>query len=243
MKPGIIAAICLSLALAASCWAGGQPDVKDQVYKDSYSLGHQYGELLKKHGWEISIEVFERGLRDGYNEQRPEMSREDIYRSIIGIRQKVTAARVKEHEKISAVNMEEGQAFLEKNKANEGVKILSSGLQYEVLRQGNGRSPGANDTVITNYRGTLINGTEFDSSYKRGKPETFSLQSVIPAWTEALQLMREGSKWKLFVPPELAYGEAGKGSRIPPNSTLIFEIELLSVKDGEKENLVSEISE
>jgi FKBP-type peptidyl-prolyl cis-trans isomerase FklB len=126
-------------------------------------------------------------------------------------------------------NLSEGKAFLEENKKKEGVKTLSSGLQYKVLAEGFGKTPKAADNVTVNYKGTLINGAEFDNSYKRGQPATFKVNGVIKGWTEALQLMNEGSKWQLFIPPELGYGDRGAGP-VPPNSTLIFEVELISVK-------------
>jgi FKBP-type peptidyl-prolyl cis-trans isomerase FklB len=127
-------------------------------------------------------------------------------------------------------NKKEGEAFLAANKTKEGIKTLPSGLQYKVIKEGTGKTPTAEDTVVTNYRGTLTDGTEFDSSYKRGQPATFPVKGVIPGWTEALQLMKEGSKWELFIPSNLAYGEQGAGGVIGPNAALIFEIELISVK-------------
>jgi FKBP-type peptidyl-prolyl cis-trans isomerase len=131
-------------------------------------------------------------------------------------------------------NLADGEKFLTENKTKEGVKTTESGLQYKVLEAGEGPSPKAGDTVTVHYRGTFVDGTEFDSSYQRGEPATFPLTGVIPGWTEALQLMKKGSKWMLFIPSELAYGERGAGNRIPPNSTLIFEVELLSSQETPK---------
>jgi len=128
-------------------------------------------------------------------------------------------------------NMKEGEAFLADNKTKEGVVTLPSGLQYKILTPGTGPKPTASDTVVCNYRGTFINGTEFDSSYKRGQPASFPVGQVIKGWTEALQLMPVGSKWQLFIPPDLAYGQRGAGGAIGPNATLIFEVELLSIKE------------
>jgi FKBP-type peptidyl-prolyl cis-trans isomerase FklB len=139
------------------------------------------------------------------------------------------AARQKEMQELADKNLSEGKAFLEANRKKEGVKTLSSGLQYKVLAEGSGKTPKATDEVTVNYRGTLIDGTEFDSSYGRGKPLTVKVNGVIRGWSEALQLMKAGSRWQLFIPPDLAYGERVMG-RIPPNSTLIFEVELISVK-------------
>lgn len=132
---------------------------------------------------------------------------------------------------LSAANaMQKGEEFLKENAAKEGVKTLPSGLQYKVLKEGDGKSPKATDTVVVHYKGTLINGKEFDSSYKRGEPAEFPVNRVIKGWTEALQLMKEGSKWMLYIPSNLAYGERGAGADIGPNETLIFEVELLKVK-------------
>jgi len=132
----------------------------------------------------------------------------------------------------SDTNKQVGQKFLAANKAKEGVVTLPSGLQYKIIKQGDGPKPTASDTVVTNYRGTLIDGTEFDSSYKRGEPATFPVGQVIKGWTEALQLMPVGSKWQLYIPSDLAYGERSPGGEIGPNSTLIFDIELLSIQDN-----------
>jgi FKBP-type peptidyl-prolyl cis-trans isomerase len=149
-----------------------------------------------------------------------------------------TELRKKQDEKKHAAgeaNKKDGDAFLAANKGKEGVVTLPSGLQYKILTAGKGPKPTADDSVVCNYRGTLINGTEFDSSYKRGEPATFPVGGVIKGWTEALQLMPVGSKWQLFVPSDLAYGERGPSPEIGPNSTLIFEVELLSIQDKSKD--------
>ena len=132
--------------------------------------------------------------------------------------------------KIGEKNKIDGEAFLAENKKKEGVKTLPSGLQYSIIKEGAGKMPKATDTVTVNYKGTLIDGTEFDSSYRRGQPVSFPVNGVIAGWTEALQLMKEGSKWQLFIPSELAYGEKGAGNTIGPNAVLIFEVELISIK-------------
>jgi FKBP-type peptidyl-prolyl cis-trans isomerase FklB len=133
--------------------------------------------------------------------------------------------------KLGEKNKKEGEAFLAENKKKEGVKTLPSGLQYRVIKEGTGRKPKATDKVLTHYRGTLIDGTEFDSSYKRGTPTSFKVNEIIPGWTEALQLMKEGAKWQLFIPSNLAYAERGAGRDIGPNATLIFEVELISIQE------------
>jgi FKBP-type peptidyl-prolyl cis-trans isomerase FklB len=142
------------------------------------------------------------------------------------------AKRMKGQQEGLTKNKAEGEKFLADNKKKEGIKTTASGLQYKVIKDGTGKTPKATDTVSTHYRGTLISGKEFDSSYKRGEPAEFPVNGVIKGWTEALQLMKEGAKWQLFIPSELAYGERGAGQDIGPNSTLIFDIELLSVKAG-----------
>jgi FKBP-type peptidyl-prolyl cis-trans isomerase FklB len=150
--------------------------------------------------------------------------------TLAGLQKELVEKQAERTKQIADRNKKEGEVFLAENRKKEGVKILPSGLQYKVIKEGTGKTPKAEDTVVTNYRGTLTDGTEFDSSYKRGQPATFPVKGVIPGWTEALQLMKEGSKWELFIPSSLAYGERGAGNAIGPNATLIFEIELLSVK-------------
>ena len=217
---------------AAVCFADDKLVIKYQNDRDSYSLGYQYGEILKKQDWVVNPDLFVHGFRAGLGGGKPAMSSEEIQESLVTIRKRMAAAQHKKMQEQSTKNYEAGKAFLEQNSKNEGVKSLPSGLQYKIITEGSGRAPGPADSVTVNYRGTFIDGTEFDNSYKKGKPETLQVSGVIPGWTEALQLMKEGSKWQLFVPPELAYGEAGQGSRIPRNSVLIFEIDLLRIEDS-----------
>jgi FKBP-type peptidyl-prolyl cis-trans isomerase FklB len=211
------------------CYAGEKPELKDQKAKDSYSLGYQYGETFKKQGIEVDPEVFVTGMREALGGKEPLMSREEIRETISGLQKRVFVVQQQQLREKAARNLEEGKAFLAKNAKKKGVKTLPSGLQYRVITEGAGASPKAGDTVTVHYRGTFLDGTEFDSSYKRGEPASFQVDGVIAGWTEALQLMKTGSNWELFVPSELAYGERGMG-RIPPNSTLIFEVELIAVK-------------
>jgi FKBP-type peptidyl-prolyl cis-trans isomerase FklB len=145
------------------------------------------------------------------------------------MQQRFVTVRQESARKIPEMNKQAGEAFLAKNKGEKGVKTTASGLQYKVVTTGKGKQPTAEDTVTVNYRGTLIDGTEFDSSYKRNEPATFPVKGVIAGWTEALPLMKEGSKWMLYIPANLAYGERGAGNMIGPNSTLVFEVELLSI--------------
>ena len=216
------------LLLFGVCYAGEKPELKDQKAKDSYSLGYQYGETFKKQGMEIDMDVFAAGIRDALGGTEPRMSPEEIRETISALQKRMFAAQQLQLRERAARNLEEGKAFLAENAKKDGIKTRPSGLQYRVITKGKGTSPKAGDTVTVNYRGTFLDGTEFDSSYKRGKPASFQVDGVIAGWTEALQLMKPGEKWELFVPSELAYGERGMG-RIPPNSTLIFEVELVSV--------------
>ena len=207
---------------------------KDKV---SYALGMNLGANLKRDLIDIDTAIFLRALKDTAAGGKTLLTESEARATLTQLQ---TAVRNKQMEKLKVAgeaNKKEGDAFLAANKTQEGVVTLPSGLEYKILTQGTGPKPAATDTVVCNYRGTLINGTEFDSSYKRGQPATFPLNGVIKGWTEALQLMPVGSKWQLFLPAELAYGERGPSPEIGPNSTLVFEMELLSIqaKDKEKE--------
>lgn len=198
--------------------------------KLSYAIGMNVGKSLHKDGVEVDTAILMRALKDGLANAKPLLTDDEAKAAIVALQNDL---RKKQEEKMALAgeaNKKEGGAFLEANKAKEGVVTLPSGLQYKVLTQGTGPTPKAADSVVCNYRGTLINGTEFDSSYKRGQPATFPVTGVIKGWTEALQLMPVGSKWELFVPSDLAYGPRGAGGVITPNATLIFEVELLSIQ-------------
>ncbi|HUJ39397.1 MAG TPA: FKBP-type peptidyl-prolyl cis-trans isomerase [Candidatus Acidoferrales bacterium] len=199
---------------------------KDLKEKFSYALGMSIASTLKRQAVDVDLSVMERGLRDGLSGTEPLLSEEEMKAAFAEMQ---AAVRAREQAR-AGENLKAGQAFLEANKAKPGVVVLPSGLQYKILVAGNGPKPRAVDTVLCNYRGTLIDGTEFDSSYKRGEPATFPVGRVIRGWSEALQLMPVGSKWQLFVPAELAYGERSPGPEIPANSVLVFEIELLSIQ-------------
>jgi FKBP-type peptidyl-prolyl cis-trans isomerase FklB len=213
--------------LFSVCHAQGKLELRDQKDKESYSLGYQFGQNLKSQGVDLNLDVYTSGMRDAFGGKDPQMTLGEIRSTIASLQQRLMAAQQKEQ---AAKNLVESKAFLAENGKKEGIKTLPSGLQYKVLTAGSGKTPKAEDNVTVNYKGTLINGTEFDSSYKRGQPASFQVKGVIKGWTEALQLMKEGSKWQLFIPPELGYGERGAGPLIPPNSTLIFEVELIAVK-------------
>jgi FKBP-type peptidyl-prolyl cis-trans isomerase FklB len=226
----IVAAIVSIGLLFGVCQAADKSELKDQKDKESYSLGYQFGETLKMQGIDLNLDVYTSALRDALAGKEGQMSSEEMRSTVMGLRQRVAAAQQKSLKEQGDKNLAEGKAFLAENAKKEGVKTLPSGLQYKVLSEGNGKTPAKSDTVTVHYRGTFLNGTEFDSSIARGQPATFPVNGVIPGWTEALQLMKEGAKWQLFIPPELAYGERGMPPRIPPQTTLIFEVELISVK-------------
>jgi FKBP-type peptidyl-prolyl cis-trans isomerase FklB len=228
MRYILVTLLGMSLTLGV-CFAAEKGDLKDQKDKESYSLGYQFGRYLKAQGLEINMDVYTSGIKDALGGVDPLLGQEEIGRTVSGVQQRAEAARQKELREESAKNLAKGKAFMEANGKKEGVKTLPSGMQYKVLVEGSGRTPKATDQVTVNYRGTLIDGTEFDSSYKRGTAATFGADKVISGWKEALQLMKEGSKWELVIPPGLAYGQQNTGS-IPPNSTLVFEVELIAVK-------------
>ena len=204
------------------------PPLKDQKDKFSYSIGVNIGSNLSKQNIPVNPDAITAGIKDaiaGKPQLTPDQIKEVMATFEKDMEQKQKAAGEK--------NTSEGTKFLEENKKKDGVKTTGSGLQYKALKQGTGAQPKESDTVTVNYRGTLINGTEFDSSYKRGQAATFPLSGVIKGWTEGLQLMKVGSKYQLFVPPNLGYGDRAVGPDISPNSTLIFEVELLDIKPAE----------
>jgi len=202
------------------------PTQKDKV---SYAIGMQVGTNLARQGVDIDPAVFLKGLNEAIAGKS--IMTDDMARSVLTQLQNDLKAKQEEKMKEAAVaNKNEGDAFLAANKAKAGVVTLPSGLQYKVLTLGTGPKPTTSDKVVCNYRGTLINGTEFDSSYKRGQPATFPVTGVIKGWTEALQLMPVGSKWQLFIPSDLAYGSQARSAEIGPNATLLFDLELLSIE-------------
>ena len=214
---------------SAVCLGAERPVLNDAKAKESYSLGYQFGQSMKAQGMDLDLEIYSAGIRDALAGTTPQLGPEEIRTTVLDLQKRLAAARQKEFKELAEKNLVDGKTFLEQNKKKDGVVSLPSGLQYKVLTEGSGKMPKAADTVTVNYRGTLIDGKEFDSSYKKGQPATFQVGKVIRGWTEALQLMKEGAKWQLAIPPQLAYGDRGT-STIPPNSTLIFEVELISVK-------------
>lgn len=231
MKIGWIAALIVVLAAGQAC-AGDQVTLKTQEEKVSYIIGLNIGMNMKRQSVEVDPDLLLKGLKDGLSGSKPVLTEDEMRSVMTAFNEQMKKKHDEELKKLAEKNKEEGTKFLAENGKKEGVVTLPSGLQYKIITEGKGESPTLNDIVTVNYRGTLIDGTEFDSSYKRGKPATFPVKGVIKGWTEALQLMKPGAKWKLFVPSDLAYGARGAGNIIGPDATLIFEVELLSVKKG-----------
>ena len=229
----VAAALFYLLAFGIPSGAQETPPIQDETDRINYSLGYQIGGDFKRQGVEIRPELVVKGIQDALSEAEPMMTPAEMNRTLVDLKQKIVADEQAAQKKAAEENLAAGRAFLEENKAKEGVTILPSGLQYKVIEEGTGASPASADTVTVHYRGTLIDGTEFDSSYSRGEPASFPANRVIDGWKEALQIMKEGAKWQLFIPAELAYGARSVGDKIGPNSTLIFEVELLSVQKNE----------
>jgi len=224
-KPGASAAAKTQTPLA----------LKTQKDKFSYALGMNLGANLHKQSVPVDPNIMARGLKDALAGGKTLLTEEEARAAITAVQNDMREKQQAKMQQAGDANKKEGEAFLTDNKSKEGVVALPSGLQYKVLKEGNGAKPTATDSVVCNYRGTLINGTEFDSSSKHGGPATFPVNGVIKGWTEALQLMPVGSKWQLFVPADLAYGDRGAGGDIGPNAALIFEVELVSIQNKSEE--------
>src|SRR4051812_14647817 len=214
------------------------PDLSSPKQKASYGIGLSIGANMREgqlNADDLDLRTLLRGISDGIAEAKPALSQEELQGVMQEFHKSITARQQEKAKAVAANNKKEGDAFLGANKSKEGVKTTPSGLQYKVLKAGppGGATPTAHDTVTANYKGTLLDGTVFDSSYDRGKPEKFGVSDVIKGWTEALQLMKVGDKLQLFIPASLAYGENGTpDGTIPPNSTLVFEVELMDVTKG-----------
>lgn len=209
-------------------------ELKTDNQKLSYALGLDLGDYFKNLGEDIDLNVLHQGVVDAYKGNKPMLSTEEAAEIQQKFAQKQQEERLKKTVEMVTKNKEEAEKFLAENKKKEGVKTTDSGLQYIVLKEGEGPYPKETDTVKVHYKGMLLDGTEFDSSYSRNEPAVFPLNRVIAGWTEALQLMRVGSKYKIFLPPSLAYGDRGAPPVIEPGSMLIFEVELLGIENGEK---------
>jgi len=206
------------------------PVLKTDKDKVSYAIGADLAGRLKSQSIDIDPALLSRGLKDTLAGATPLMTQDEVRAALMGLQNQLREKQAAVAKEKGEQNRKAGDAFLAENKGKEGVVTLPSGLQYKILKAGEGEKPKPTDTVVCNYRGTLIDGKEFDSSYKRGQPATFPVSGVIKGWTEALQLMPVGSKWQLFIPPDMAYGDRGAGNDIGPGATLIFEVELISIQ-------------
>ena len=222
-------------AAASPSSSAAESPLKTQKDKVSYAIGMQVASNLSRQSLDVDPDVLMKGLKDQMA-GKPLMTEVEAHTTMSQVFAELRAKQEEKMKEAGEANKKTGEEFLAANKTKEGVVTTPSGLQYKVIKQGTGPKPTASDTVVCNYRGTLIDGKEFDSSYKRGEPATFPVSGVIKGWTEALQLMPVGSKYELYIPSQLAYGERGAGPDIGPNTTLIFEVELLSIqgKDAAK---------
>ncbi|MBI5075149.1 MAG: FKBP-type peptidyl-prolyl cis-trans isomerase [Nitrospirae bacterium] len=221
----------LSLLLLAGFASAESQELKTDKDKLSYSMGVATGIQMKRQSVDVDVDMFAKGLRDFVSGSKLQMTEQQVQETLMKFQQEMTARQAEKNKLLAENNKKEGEAFLAENRKKDGVKTLPSGLQYKVITEGSGKMPKESDTITAHYRGTLIDGTEFDSSLKRGQPVTFPVKGVIKGWTEALQLMKVGSKWQLFIPSELAYGERAAGQQIGPNAALIFDVELISISD------------
>jgi FKBP-type peptidyl-prolyl cis-trans isomerase FklB len=226
-KPATTATTKPGTAKAATGSATALTTQKDKV---SYSIGADIGKRLRTDKLDVNPTILARGLREAFAGSKLALTDQEMHAAMMQLQNDMRQKQMAEMQAVSGKNKKEGDAFLAANKSKEGVVTLPSGLQYKILKAGDGPKPAATDSVVCNYRGTLIDGKEFDSSYKRGEPATFPVTGVIKGWTEALQLMPVGSKWQLVIPPDLAYGDRGAGQDIGPGSTLVFEVELMSIQ-------------
>ena len=241
MKKWFLAALCVALvacnndetgstSMIQQAEAAEKTSFKNEDQKASYAIGLRMGEGLARDLGELDLELYYKGVQDGFKGSKPLLSADEV----IATMQALQARKLEEQQQAQAqaaeTNKTASDAFLSKNKARKEVVTTASGLQYEVLKKGSGEMPGANDKVNVHYHGTLPDGSVFDSSVERGEPISFAVNGVIRGWTEALQLMHVGDKWKLYIPADLAYGARGAGPKIGPNQALVFEVELLGVE-------------
>lgn len=230
MKIRIIVVIVSIMLFGSWGFAQDQKPLKDQKDKQSYVIGVDIGRALQRQGLQFDPEILSKGLKDGVSGGKLLMTDQEIQETMMALQKEMRAKQEEANKNAGEKNKKDGEAFLAENKKKDGVKTTPSGLQYKVIKAGTGKKPKATDTVLVHYRGTLIDGTEFDSSARRGQPLSIKVNQVIPGWTEAMQLMEEGAKWELYIPSNLAYAERGAGQQIGPNATLIFEVELISVQ-------------
>jgi FKBP-type peptidyl-prolyl cis-trans isomerase FklB len=217
--------------IVSPVYAQEAPVLKGQKEKVSYLIGLDIGKNFRQQSVDINPDILSRGIKDGLSGAKSLLTDQEAREVMTSFEKEMKGKQEERRKQVGEKNQREGEAFLAENKNKEGIRTLPSGLQYKVIKPGTGKKPKLADSVTAHYRGTMIDGTEFDSSYRRGRPASFPVSGVIPGWTEALQLMEEGAKWQLFIPPNLAYGEKGAGQVIGPHATLIFEVELISVQE------------
>jgi FKBP-type peptidyl-prolyl cis-trans isomerase len=230
MRAFPIVSAALLLAACSQSETKGPVPLESEDAKVNYSVGYQIGGDLKRQGVPLDPDALAAGIRDANAGGEARLNEEERRASLTALQNRMRNAEQVSREAEAAKNLAAANAFLEANRVKEGVTTLPSGLQYKVLTEGSGPKPATTDIVTVHYRGTLIDGTEFDSSYSRNEPATFPLNRVIKGWTEGLQLMSEGAKWELYIPPDLGYGPQGAGAKIPPQSALVFEVELIKAK-------------
>lgn len=228
----ILTAVIGVMLMAGASYAADVKALDTEKDRLSYSIGMDIGNNLKRQSIDVDADILSQGIKDTLKGEKQLLTEEEFRSTMENFKNNMIAKQQAQMKEVAENNKKEGEAFLAANKEKEGVVVTPSGLQYKVLKEGDGDMPKATDTVTVNYKGTLIDGTEFDSSYSRGQPATFPVNGVIPGWTEALQLMKTGAKWQLFIPSDLAYGERGAGGKIGPNSTLVFDVELISIKEA-----------
>ena len=222
--------ITVASLLAGQTGAFAAQELRTELEKTSYAVGADLGKNIQRQGITFDVEALLGGMRDALAHGDLRMTDAELQATLNAFQTDLKLKRARPLQLVATKNKADGDAFLAANKAKEGVVTLPSGVQYKILKEGQGRKPSAGDTVECHYRGTLIDGAEFDNSYRRGQPATLPVKGVVPGFGEALQLMAEGSKWQVVLPSQCAYGEKGSGSKIEPYATLIFEIELLSIK-------------
>ncbi len=227
MRVRVWIALLGTILLSCQVYAEEPLSLKSQKDKLSYIIGIDFGRNLKNQTVELDPQIIARGIRDAFSGSKALLSDEEIRETMSNFQKEMMAKQ----QAIAEKNKKQGEAFLDEDKKKNGIVVLPSGLQYKVMKPGAGRKPKASDRVTVHYRGALIDGREFYNSYLLGQAETLSLKEVIPGLAEALSLMQEGSKWLLFIPPNLGYGDRGAGSQIGPNAALIFEVELISIQE------------
>lgn len=229
MKALLIALVGIAL-VACQTSADDKTVLKNEKDKISYSIGINIGTNFKNQSIDVDVDALVKGIKDAISGNKTLLSEKEVQETLTAFQNDMRTKQAERAKAMAEKNKKEGETFLTENKKKEGIKTTANGLQYKIIKEGSGKKPKSTDTVTVHYRGTTIDGTEFDSSYKRGEPTSFPINEVIPGWTEALQLMPVGSKWQIFIPSNLAYGERGAGPQIGPNATLLFEVELISIK-------------